>query len=92
MTVVWDYWPAYSTCRVMGIMTTTWGLGVVDTPMAYAARKRKQAAHRARAAQYRSGERVAARESFVRAELRWAPQTANAANTAFESALSHVNP
>jgi hypothetical protein len=43
-----------------------------DTPMAYAARKRKQAAHRARAAQYRSGERVAAGESFERAELRWA--------------------
>ena len=42
-----------------------------DTPMAYAARKRKQAAHRARAAQYRSGERVAVKESFERAELRW---------------------
>jgi hypothetical protein len=42
-----------------------------DTPVAYAARKRKQVAHRARAAQYRSGERVAAKESFERAELRW---------------------
>jgi hypothetical protein len=37
-----------------------------DTPMAYAARKRKQAAHRARAAQYRSGEREAAKESWPR--------------------------
>jgi len=43
-----------------------------DTPKAHAARKRKQAAHRARAAEYRSGERVAAKESFARAELRWA--------------------
>jgi hypothetical protein len=59
----------FPTCMVHGAKAELTRRAIVaagDTPEAFAARKRKQAAHRARMAEYRNGERPRGRESWSR--------------------------